>query len=140
MRVQTVLVEEDRGVPRRTLALLARRVLRREKGDLELTIVLTDDAMLRELNRTYRDIDRTTDVLSFSLPAIPPAVPETGELYISLPQARRQARRYRHSLDRELERLVVHGVLHLLGHDHKTAPETRRMRAREEIYLEGSRR
>jgi probable rRNA maturation factor len=138
MRVQTVLVEEDRGVPRRTLALLARRVLRREEGDLDLTIVFTDDAALRELNRTYRHIDRTTDVLSFRLPALPPAAPETGELYISLPQARRQARRYRHSLKRELERLVIHGVLHLLGHDHKSAPESRQMRAREKVYLEGS--
>jgi probable rRNA maturation factor len=135
MRVRTVLTEDAREVPRRTLALLARRVMRGEEGDLDVTIVLTDDARLRELNRRYRGIDRATDVLSFDLPALPPVVGPTGELYISVSQARRQARRYRHSLTAELERLVVHGVLHLLGHDHKRSGDARRMRSREEAYL-----
>jgi len=135
LRVTTAVMESAPEVPRRSLALLARRVLRGEEGDLDVSIVLADDATLRSLNHEYRNLDRTTDVLSFNIPATPPDVREGGEVYISLPQARRQARRLRHSLVSELERLVIHGVLHLLGHDHKNPAEAQRMRARENAYM-----
>jgi probable rRNA maturation factor len=86
----------------------------------DLTVVLSDDAQVRELNRKYLGIDASTDVLSF------PAAetdPETGEAYlgdviISVPQAEMQARAAGHPLESEIQLLVVHGVLHLLGHDH----------------------
>jgi probable rRNA maturation factor len=84
------------------------------------SIVLTDDARIRELNRDYREIDKATDVLSFPL-ADPDAISDPkratflGEIYISLETARSQAH------------LVVHGLLHLLGYDHGTGPERRRM-------------
>jgi len=97
--------------------------------------VYAPDAMVRDLNSRYRRLERTTDVLSFNVPGVSGLVPEGGEIYISLPQAQRQARRYRHSLTAELERLVVHGTLHLIGFDHKRAGDARRMRSRERRYL-----
>jgi len=84
-----------------------------------LTVRLTDDAEMRELNRRYRGRDRTTDVLSFTGEATPEGR-HLGDLVISLPVARRQAREAGHPLERELRELVLHGVLHCLGHDHET--------------------
>ncbi len=88
--------------------------------EADLTIVLTDDEKLRQLNRDYLGLDAATDVLSF------PAAeqdPETGKSYlgdilISIPRAKIQADLAGHTLDEELQLLVVHGVLHLLGYDH----------------------
>jgi probable rRNA maturation factor len=138
VKVRTAVLDSEPDVPRRRLALLARRILSAEKSPLDVTIVLSDDATLRRLNREYRRIDRTTDVLSFNIPALPKIAGAGGEIYISVAQARRQARRFRQSLTAELERLVVHGVLHLLGHDHKKPQEAARMRKAEILYT-GSR-
>jgi len=135
MKVRTALAESEPDVPRRRLALLARRILTAEKSPLDVTIVFSNDATLRRLNRQYRRIDRTTDVLSFNIPEVPGLTGESGEIYISTAQARRQARRYRHGFAMELERLVVHGVLHLLGHDHKKPREAARMRTAEARYI-----
>ena len=97
--------------------------------DSDLTIVLTDDVQLRELNREYLGIDEPTDVLSF--PASE-SDPETGARYlgdilISMPYATRSAAKAGHGLESEVQLLVVHGVLHLLGHDHAEADEKSRM-------------
>ena len=97
--------------------------------DSELTIVLTDDARLHELNRDYLGIDAPTDVLSFPASETDP---ETGARYIgdiliSIPCARAQADAAGHPLESEVQLLVVHGVLHLLGHDHAQAEEKARM-------------
>lgn len=135
MRVRSIVTGSNTELPRRSLTLLARRVLAEEGSQLNLQIIFAGDVLLRDLNHRYRSKDRTTDVLSFHVPGVAGLEPEGGEIYISLPQARRQARRYRHSLGSELERLVVHGTLHLLGFDHRRAPEARRMRSRERHYL-----
>ena len=97
--------------------------------DVDLAIVLTDDAQLRELNRGYLGVDAPTDVLSF--PASE-SDPETGAAYlgdilISIPRARIQAQAAGHSLEAEVQLLVVHGVLHLLGYDHAEAGDKARM-------------
>lgn len=105
---------------------------------------------MRSLNRRHRGIDAATDVLSF--PLHPPAAfvrtgatrprptrdPELmlGDVVISLDTARRQAAAYDAPLGRELERLLIHGILHLCGHDHLVAREARRME-REELRLAG---
>ena len=133
--VRTIMADDSSDIPRRTLALLARRVLQGEEGSLNVQIIFTNDHVLRELNRDYRRMDRTTDVLSFNIPGVPGVEAAGGEIYISVPQARRQARRYRHVLAAELARLVVHGTLHLLGHDHKKPAEALLMRRRERHYL-----
>lgn len=90
---------------------------------------------MRSLNRRYRGIDRATDVLSFSqregqFASIRPDL--LGDIVISVPAAVRQAKEQNHSLSREIERLLVHGLLHLLGYDHERGPaEARRMRRKE---------
>jgi len=81
-----------------------------------VSILLCGDARMRRLNREFRTIDRPTDVLSF--PAGDPSF--LGDVAIDVPYAARQAARRGHSLDREVQLLLAHGVLHLLGHDHET--------------------
>ena len=107
-----------------------------ESPNADLSIILTDDARLHELNLNYLNVDAPTDVLSF------PAAetdPETGARYlgdilISVPRARAQAEAAGHSLEAEVQLLVVHGILHLLGHDHARAREKARMwKAQQEI-------
>jgi len=105
-----------------------------EPLDSELTIVLTDDAHIQELNRDYLGIDAPTDVLSFPASEIDGSEidPETGASYlgdilISLPYAAKSATQAGHPLETEVQLLVVHGVLHLLGHDHARAREKAKM-------------
>jgi probable rRNA maturation factor len=98
--------------------------------------VLTGDEEIRLLNRDYREVDRPTDVLSFPLsdhPGPSGSAPPVflGEIYISVETARRQARAARRPFEREVAHLAVHGVLHLLGHDHATPAGRRRMAALE---------
>lgn len=95
---------------------------------------------MRTLNRRYRGKDRSTDVLSFAYnDGVFPALPGTplGDLVLSLPAAERQARAAGDPLRRELDRLLVHGFLHLLGYDHERGRrEAQRMQARERRLLE----
>jgi probable rRNA maturation factor len=112
-------------------------------GSVILTLTLVDDEQMREINARHRGIDRPTDVLSFPLTdgtdafALPPGAPrELGDVVVSYPRAAAQAREYGHSVERELAYLVVHGVLHILGHDHEVPAEQAVMRAREEAALE----
>ena len=110
-----------------------------ESLDSELTIVLANDARLQELNREYLGIDEPTDVLSFPASETDP---ETGARYIgdilvSIPRAKSQATAAGHPLESEVQLLVVHGVLHLLGHDHAEAEEKARMWKAQAEILEG---
>ncbi|MBA4379184.1 MAG: rRNA maturation RNase YbeY [Anaerolinea sp.] len=107
--------------------------------DADLTLVLTGDSQVRELNREFLGIDAATDVLSFPAGETDP---ETGRLYlgdilISVPRAESQAQSAGHTLEAELQLLVVHGVLHLLGHDHAGVEEKARMWAAQAEILEG---
>ena len=115
----------------------------------EVTVVITDDATVRELNRHYRGVDAPTDVLSFAAQeeadvapalALPPELADAaaaylGDVLIALPYTRRQAAQYGNSLDAELRLLVVHGTLHLLGFDHATAAEEAAMWAAQDAVL-----
>lgn len=111
--------------------------------DAEVSLAFVDDGEIRRLNQSYRGCDQKTDVLSFSLRETSPGEPVVvdgddsllGDLVISLETARQQAGKYGHSLERELCYLAVHGMLHLLGYDHETAADKRRMRKREEELL-----
>lgn len=112
----------------------------------EVSVVFTDSDTVQQLNRDYRGMDEPTDVLAFyMLPqrenddsfALPPdEVTRLGEVIISYPQAIEQAREQRHSPDRELALLIVHGILHLLGYDHEEPKEEDEMRKREKELLE----
>ena len=91
---------------------------------VELTIVITGNAQLRSLNRAFRDVDAPTDVLSFATYEQPrPDTIYLGDVIISYPKAREQAQAGGHPAEAELQLLVVHGVLHLLGYDHYTEDE-----------------
>lgn len=84
-------------------------------------IILIDDEEMHKLNKEYRGIDRTTDVLSFALndnSHINPVLNSLGDIFVSIPKMKSQAIEYGHSEKRELSFLVVHGILHLLGYDH----------------------
>ena len=97
--------------------------------DADLTIVLTDDAQLHELNLEYLGVDAPTDVLSFPASESDPetGLPYLGDILISIPRAEQQAQAAGHSVEAEVQLLVVHGTLHLLGHDHAEAEEKTRM-------------
>jgi probable rRNA maturation factor len=105
-------------------------------ADADITIVLTDDAQLHELNREFLGVDAPTDVLSFPASETDP---ETGTAYlgdilISIPRATEQAQAAGHPLEAEVQLLVVHGTLHLLGYDHAEAEEKALMwKAQDEV-------
>jgi probable rRNA maturation factor len=96
-------------------------LLERAAGQLriggDLAVVFAGDALLHRLNRDYRGKDKPTDVLSFEGGGGDMGL---GDIIISVPAARRNAERFSRSLDRELEILVLHGFLHVLGYDHET--------------------
>lgn len=104
-------------------------VLAHQSSDGDLSIVLTDDAQLHELNREYLGIDAPTDVLSFPASETDPETARRylGDILISVPRAEEQASAAGHSLEAELQLLTVHGALHLLGYDHAEADEKARM-------------
>ncbi|MDF1536403.1 MAG: rRNA maturation RNase YbeY [bacterium] len=110
-----------------------------DRSDAELSILVTDDEEIRSLNRAYRGIDSPTDVLSFSQSEgeeIPGGSGLLGDIVISLDSAVCQAVEIGHPVGEEMRRLLVHGVLHLIGYDHvKGGEESVRMRAAEEKYL-----
>jgi len=98
-------------------------------ANADMSIVLTDDAQLRELNREYLGIDAPTDVLSFPSDEEDPetGTPYLGDILISIPRAKQQAEAAGHPVEAEVQLLVVHGTLHLLGHDHAEAEEKAHM-------------
>ena len=96
-----------------------------------VTVLLTDDDTLRDLNRQFAGEDKVTDVLAFGsgsgFPGDEGDAATLGDIAISIPQARRQAAAVGHSGDREIAILTAHGVLHLLGYDHAEPDEEREM-------------
>jgi len=117
------------------LRRLSSLVLKKVKGPSfekrsELSIVLTGDAEVRKLNRLYRKKDKTTDVLSFPLlegkklkgPGL-----VLGDVVVSVPQTRRQSARGGKNFKEELALLLIHGILHLLGYDHVTRAQEKKM-------------
>ena len=104
---------------------LAQKILKREKAKGKINIKLMGDGEIRELNRKFRKKDKATDVLAFPLKE----EGILGDIAISTETTGRNAKRYGISYKSELKRLVVHGVLHLLGYDHG-----RKMSDAEKIY------
>lgn len=86
----------------------------------EISVLFCGDRRMRALNRSYRGMDRSTDVLAFPSGGPFAAGVFAGDVIVSIPYAKRQARRRGESASRELDRLLVHGFLHLLGYDHET--------------------
>lgn len=122
------------GVSRAAVRRWAERMLADlELEDRELSVLLTNDAEIHVLNRDYRGKDRPTDVLAFAMgegEGSEFAGPLLGDVVISVETARRQANRRKRELGAELRMLLAHGLLHLIGWDHQTDEEDRRMKAR----------
>ena len=120
--ISFVGIEEDEGV-RSAVELAANAALKHENAESRfLSVVLTTDENIHEYNREYRSVDRPTDVLSFPADEgddlLAPPDGFLGDIMISIPRAREQAKALGHSTEREILFLTVHGVLHLLGYDH----------------------
>ncbi len=124
MEVHVLNRQRTHPVSTRSIASFVRRVADEVPAATEasLSVCMVSDRRMRELNRQFRDRDRTTDVLSFVDDGEPDEEGERylGDIVISVPTAAEQARSLGHSLSRELKRLVLHGYLHLLGYDHET--------------------
>lgn len=149
-----VLIDEDlkESPEMGWLQSVAEQVLiaQEASSDVELSLVITSQERVRQLNRDYLSKDEPTDVLAFSmlpeLPAggelgVPPfitppdGVLHLGEVIISYPQAVIQAEEHHHSIKKEVAILIIHGVLHLLGYEHDKPELERQMRARETEIL-----
>ena len=115
-----------------------------------VSVMLTDEEGIRRVNREFRGVDRSTDVLSFPLNELTPGAfdpdlcerdPDAGvlmlgDMMISIPACEKQGEEFGHGFDRELQYLTVHSILHLLGYDHlDEGVQKRRMRAREKAIL-----
>jgi len=131
MPVALVSRVRSRGLKLRALRSTAQKLLKAaNRSGATLSIILVGDARMRSLNRAFRRIDRPTDVLSFPL-GDRTQDKHLGDVVISLDTAERQAADYAAPLQREVERLLIHGILHLLGHDHHRRDERLRMEREE---------
>jgi probable rRNA maturation factor len=103
----------------------------------DLSIVIGNDALLNRLNLKYRQVDAPTDVLSFPSGEVDPDSSNLylGDIVISLPRAQEQASAEGHPLEDELQLLVVHGTLHLLGYDHTEMTDKKSMQAAQDNIL-----
>ncbi len=118
--------------------VLEKAVEKENLGEVIFNVVLVNDSYIQNLNKTYRGIDRVTDVITFALEDEKKMVSSLrvlGDIYICLDQAKRQKELYGHSLLRELSFLAVHGFYHLLGYDHQTEKEEKIMFAKQEEIL-----
>ena len=105
-------------------------------SNVELSILLCDDAFIHPLNRDYRGKDKPTDVLSFAMREEgDPQDPVLGDVIISIERAKEQSEERGHSIGVELALLLVHGILHLLGYDHEEDDEAEEMEAKEKEIL-----
>jgi probable rRNA maturation factor len=141
MATDTLVDEAERLLPL-ALDVLANRSL--APTSCEISVLLTGDDEIRDLNKRFRSIDAATDVLSFSQlegdlagsSAFPDGEPvPVGDIVISIPTMRAQAREYGHGEAREFGFLLVHGLLHIVGFDHQDAEDERAMRAAQEELL-----
>lgn len=109
-------------------------------------LLITDDETIRGLNLKYRGRDTETDVLAFGMVddldgfVCPPSVPpHLGDVVVSYPRAAEQAAEYNHAVEEELDRLVIHGLLHLLGYDDEDEQGRQQMWARQEALVKSIR-
>lgn len=157
MRNEIYVSREVKGLGFRNAAALIKKAVNRaldaEKIDAPciVSVLLTDDEGIREMNRQFRDTDRSTDVLSFPLNELQPGDfdadicekdPGTGsvmlgDILINIPQCAVQGEEFGHGFDRELTYLTVHSVLHLLGYDHTDEGEMKKQMRRREKEIMG---
>jgi probable rRNA maturation factor len=117
-------------VDKEFLEKVAKKILIREnKEKLELSIVLVGQARIRKLNKKYRQNYRSTDVLSFSYDG-------SGDIVICLGEVKKNAKRYNSTFKKELAKVLIHGILHLLDYDHERSEKAaKEMEEKQEHYL-----
>lgn len=120
---------------------LSKKVLEGENKKGELSLVLVSEDSIRELNRTYRGLDKATDVLSFCYQegerfVFPPkSLLKLGEVILCPPFIKKQAQEKGLSFEKELARAFIHGILHLLGYNHNTDKDFKKLEELQERYL-----
>lgn len=124
------------ALPERTVQRIVAEVLQRERRRARISVTFLGRDAMRRLNATYKGHERPTDVIAFSLDE--PDGGRLGDVYVCPWVARREARARRIPFRQELVRLVVHGTLHVLGHEHPEGPDRERsvMWRRQERYVE----
>jgi len=111
------------------------------KGEVEISLVFTGEKRIKDLNKTYRGVDSVTDVLSFegenedAFISPDEGVSYLGEIFICYSRANRQSREKRHPVEKEIDILLVHGLLHLLGYDHIKDADYEVMHKKEEKVI-----
>ena len=113
-------------------------LIKEKLDNVEFNIIFVDSDTIHNINKTYRDVDRVTDVISFALEdnkTIELDHRLLGDIYICIDKAKEQAIEYNHSFKRELSFLTIHGLLHLLGYDHMDEEEEKVMFAKQEKIL-----
>ncbi len=136
-----VQVEEEIKELETVEKVLYRAIEKENLDNVSFNVIIVDNDYIHELNKTYRKIDRETDVITFALEdestvVVPGEERILGDIYISMDKARSQSKEYGHSLLRELSFLAVHGFYHLLGYDHQTEEEEKVMFQKQEEVLE----
>lgn len=108
-------------------------VLSKEARNADVSVIFVSDERMLQLNREFLGHDYVTDVISFPLEENDGSI--EGEIYVAVDQARRQAEEYNVSVENEVTRLVIHGVLHLLGYDDTTPEGRSEMKKKEDAYV-----
>ncbi len=115
-------------VDKKFLEKIAGSILKKEKKlDEDLSIALVGSERMRELNKKYRGKNLATDVLSFQYG-------DSGEVAICLPQVKKNARRFKFTFKKELARVLIHGILHLLGYNHEGSKKTAKEMEKKQNY------
>ncbi|NCO23547.1 MAG: rRNA maturation RNase YbeY [Candidatus Infernicultor aquiphilus] len=129
---------------RRRIREIIKNIIQYLKVDekTEISILFTDDKFIKSLNKKYRGINKSTDVLTFNLEEGDLIFPEVdknkllGDIVVSVETAQRQANNLNHNLEKELAILLIHGLLHLIGYDHEEDRDNKIMQVKENEILD----
>jgi len=129
---------------RRRIREIIKNIIQYLKVDekTEISILFTDDKFIKSLNKKYRGINKSTDVLTFNLEEGDLIFPEVdknkllGDIVVSVETAQRQANNLNHNLEKELMILLIHGLLHLIGYDHEEDRDNKIMQVKENEILD----
>lgn len=125
------LNDYDFAIPnKQDLIELCLKIRTEEHEHGSVNVVFTDDSVVKDLNKRFREKDMTTDVLSFNWHD----EDILGEIYISVPQVTRQAPNFDNSYEDELKKMIVHGMLHLCDYDHINDDDYKKMSVKEKFY------
>jgi len=136
MRLMKLKIHNQTTHEIKKMSHLLKRIFRKIKNNQNMHLIFIDQQQMQKINFQYRQIDKTTDVLSF--PNDDYSEKSLGDVFISIDQAIIQAETYGHSFDREIGFLAVHGYLHLIGYDHHTDEQEKKMHEMQEHILKNA--